>query len=244
VNEIIDLCDFNFSCDSTGGIKMWPVVFKNLTMQITENITLTNEDCMDLLSRTPDKFYELAIVDPPYGIGANKMTLGNGKIKIYRGVKDWDKSIPNNEYFDELFRVSKNQVIWGANYMTQYLRPTSSWLFWDKCNGDNDFSDGELAWTSFGGALRKITKSWVGNNAKDGFERIHPTQKPVALYKWLLHNYAKEGDKILDTHLGSGSIAIACHDYKFKLTACELDKEYYDKAVRRVKDHVAQLTLF
>ena len=205
---------------------------------------ITNEDNMKLMGRYEDNHFDLAIVDPPYGIGANKMTLGNGKKKIFRGSNDWDKSIPSKEYFDELFRVSKNQIIWGGNYMTEFLKPTSSWLFWDKGTGENDFADGELAWSSFGGALRKFTKSWVGANAKDGIERLHPTQKPIYLYKWLLTKYAKQGDKILDTHLGSGSIAIACHDLGFDLTACELDTDYYNAAIKRIEDHKKQLQLF
>lgn len=213
-------------------------------MKVTDKITITNEDNMQLMARYPDNYFELAIVDPPYGIGANKMTLGNGKRKIYRGQNDWDNAIPSAEYFNELKRVSKNQIIWGANYMTEHLKPTSSWLFWDKMTGANDFADGELAWTSFGGALRKITKQWLGSNAKDECDRIHPTQKPIYLYGYILHKYAKQGDKILDTHLGSGSIAIACHDYGFELTACELDKEYYDKAIERIKNHTSQQTLF
>ena len=213
-------------------------------MQITDKITITNEDNMELMARYPDKYFDLAIVDPPYGIGANKMTLGNGKNKIYRGKNDWDKTIPSEEYFKELFRVSKNQIIWGGNYMTEYLKPTSSWLFWDKGTGENDFADGELAWSSLGGALRKINKPWIGANAKDECSRLHPTQKPIYLYGWCLKKYAKQGDKILDTHLGSGSIAIACHDYGFELTACELDKEYYDKAIQRIQNHVSQLKLF
>jgi len=213
-------------------------------MNVTDKIQITNEDNMELMARYPDKYFDLAICDPPYGIGANKMTLGNGKKKIFRGINDWDKSIPSKKYFDELFRISKHQIIWGANYMIEYLKPSSSWLFWDKGTGDNDFADGELGWTSFGGALRKINKSWVGANAKDECERLHPTQKPIYLYGWCLNKYAKQGDKILDTHLGSGSIAIACHDYGFDLTACELDKEYYDKAIQRIKNHVAQQKLF
>jgi site-specific DNA-methyltransferase (adenine-specific) len=213
-------------------------------MNITDKITITNEDNMLLMARYPDNYFDLAIVDPPYGIGANKMTLGNGKSKIYRGVNDWDNSIPKEDYFKELFRVSKNQIIWGGNYMTEHLKPTSSWLFWDKGTGENDFADGELAWSSFGGALRKINKSWVGANAKDEAKRMHPTQKPIYLYGWCLKKYAKPNDKILDTHLGSGSIAIACHDYGFELTACELDKEYYDKAIERISNHVAQQKLF
>jgi site-specific DNA-methyltransferase (adenine-specific) len=227
-------------------------------------MTITNEDNMLLMARYPDNYFDLAIVDPPYGIGANKMTLGNGKKKIFRGSSDWDSTIPDKSYFSELFRVSKNQIIWGGNYMTEFLSPTSSWLFWDKGTGDNDFADGELAWSSLGGALRKFSKSWVGANAKDGLERIHPTQKPVALYKWLLDKYAKikcdhkheehyrhlctdcrnSNVKILDTHLGSGSIAIACHDYGFDLTACELDKEYFDAAIKRITQHQSQTKLF
>jgi len=141
------------------------------------------------------------------------MTLGNGKKKVSRGETDWDSKTPEQEYFDELFRVSKNQIIWGANYMIDKIKkPSMCWLFWDKGNGDNDFSDGELAWTSFNKALRKFKKTWVGANAKDYFGRVHATQKPIDLYKWILDKYAKQGDKILDTHLGSGSIAIAAHD--------------------------------
>ena len=207
-------------------------------------INITNECNMALMARYPDKYFDLAIVDPPYGIGANKMTLGNGKKKIYRGLNDWDKTIPNENYFSELFRVSKNQIVWGGNYMTEFLPPTSAWLFWDKMTGLNDFADGELAWTSYNGALRKITKQWLGANAKDGLERIHPTQKPIYLYSYILNKYAKPNDKILDTHLGSGSIAIACHDYGFELTACELDTEYYDKAMERLANHQSQTKLF
>jgi site-specific DNA-methyltransferase (adenine-specific) len=216
-------------------------------MQITENITITNEDCMELLSRTPDKFYEIAIVDPPYGINISSVggyyhVKGKGEANPHT-KKDWDSGIPTEEYWQELFRVSKNQIVWGGNYMTEFLSPSRCWIFWDKMKFVDNYADGELAWTSFDRNTKKVEIQHHGFLTKDG-KSIHPTQKPVALYKWLLHNYAKEGDKILDTHLGSGSIAIACHDYKFNLTACELDKEYYDKAVRRVKDHVAQLTLF
>lgn len=209
-------------------------------------INITNENNMDLMARYEDNYFDLAICDPPYGIGVNKMTLGNGRNKIYRGALDWDNQTPKQEYFDELNRVSKMVIIWGANNMTQYMPPISSWIYWDKGTGENDFSDGELAYCSKGGALRSIKISWVGANAKDGLykERIHPTQKPVKLYEWLLMNYAKENDKILDTHLGSGSIAIACHNLGFNLTGCELDKDYYDSAMKRLKQHQAQLTLF
>ena len=209
-------------------------------------INITNEDNMLLMARYEDNHFDLAIVDPPYGIGINKMTLGNGKNKIYRGALDWDNETPKQEYFNELNRVSKMVIIWGANNMTQYIPPISSWIYWDKGTGANDFSDGELAYCSKGGALRSIKISWVGANAKDGLykKRIHPTQKPVKLYEWILMNYAKEGDKILDTHLGSGSIALACHNLNYDLTACELDKEYYNDAMKRLKQHQQQLTMF
>jgi len=202
------------------------------------------EDCMIGMARYPDKYFDLAIVDPPYGIGANKMTLGNGRKTIFRGASDWDKHPPSEAYFNEIFRTSKNQIVWGANNMTKFLPHKSSWIFWDKKTGENDFSDGELAWTSFGGRLRKCTKGWVGNNAKDYGQRIHPTQKPVAIYKWLLHNYAKQGDKILDTHLGSGSSRIAAYDMGFDFTAFELDKEYFDAQEKRFNQFKSQLKLF
>ena len=211
------------------------------------NINLYQGDCMDLMKQYPDKYFELAIVDPPYGIGANKMTLGNGKTKIYRGASDWDKLPPPNEYFTELQRVSKNQIIWGANHFISRMPIDSScWVVWDKGTGDNYFADCELAWTSFSCPVRKYFKSWVGSNAKEKFEktRIHPTQKPVQLYKWLLQKYAKEGDKILDTHFGSLSIGIACHDLHFELTASELDKEYYELGKNRLMWHQKQLNLF
>jgi site-specific DNA-methyltransferase (adenine-specific) len=206
-------------------------------------------DCMEVMKATPDKYYDLCIVDPPYGIGANKMTLGNGKKKIYRGESDWDLNIPNAEYFIELFRISKNQIVWGGNYMTEHLPPKSSWLFWDKGTGANDFADGELAWSSFGGALRKIDKSWVGANAKDESDRMHPTQKPIYLYGWILSKYAKQGDKILDTHGGSMSIALAVDkankldNMNLSLTVIELDEEYFNAALHRFDNGQLQQTL-
>ena len=219
-------------------------------MKLNEYIEITNEDNMELMKRYPDKYFDLAIVDPPYGIGVNKMTLGNGKKKIYRGKNDWDLNIPNAEYFSELFRISKNQIVWGGNYMTEHLPPKSSWLFWDKGTGANDFADGELAWSSFGGALRKIDKSWVGANAKDESDRIHPTQKPIYLYGWILSKYAKQGSKIIDTHFGSGSIAIAVHKANIidkmdlSLVACELDKDYFESSIQRVKEALQTQSLF
>lgn len=203
-----------------------------------------NGDCMDYLKDYPDNYFQLACVDPPYGIGANKMTLGNGKKKIYRGGSDWDASIPTAEYWTELFRVSVNQIVWGGNYMTEYLKPTGAWIFWDKGTGENDFTDGELAWTSYNGALRKISKSWVGANAKDEYDRIHPTQKPIMIYKWAINRYAKEGDTILDTHLGSGSSRIAAHDMGFDFTGYEIDKDYFDAQEKRFNNHIKQGNLF
>jgi site-specific DNA-methyltransferase (adenine-specific) len=212
-------------------------------MKVTDKIEITNEDNMVLMARYPDKYFDLAIVDPPYGIGAENMTMGLGK-KQWKKGKQWDKYPPNNKYFNELFRVSKNQIIWGGNYFTNILKPTNAWIFWDKEQvEDISFSDGELAWTSFNKVLKKARIVYSGFRGNDNGGKIHPIQKPIKLYKWLLDKYAKQGDKILDTHLGSGSIAIAAHDYGFELTACELDKEYFDKAIKRINNHVAQLKL-
>ena len=198
---------------------------------------------MQLMARYPDKYFDLAIVDPPYGIGFDN------KIRDKKN-KSWDNSIPKNEYFNELFRVSKNQIIWAGNYFPiLWLNGCKSFIFWDKDPSVETYSDGELAWTSFDIPAKRFYWAWNGlANGIKGRNKdektIHPTQKPKELYKWILDKYAKPNDKILDTHLGSGSIAIACHDYGFELTACELDKEYYDKAVQRIKNHVSQQKLF
>jgi site-specific DNA-methyltransferase (adenine-specific) len=213
-------------------------------MKITDKLTITNEDNMELMARYPDNYFDLAIVDPPYGIGydgAKKTSGSHGGRKAHK-FKGWDSSIPEKEYFDEVFRVSKNQIIWGANYFTKYLPSSMGWIVWRKDRGDFSSSDAELAYSSFNRALREYTKNPLVLVREGG--TIHPTQKPICLYKWLLDKYAKPSDKILDTHLGSGSIAIACHDYGFDLTACELDKEYYNKAVQRIKNHVSQQKLF
>ena len=215
-------------------------------------MTITNEDNMQLMARYPDKYFDLAIVDPPYGIGEDgAKNHSRGKIaKVTKFTpKNWDSSAPNKEYFIELIRVSKNVIIWGANHFIESIpnANTPSWIVWDKQNGENDFADCELAYSSFNTAVRKFEFRWAGmlqGDMKNKETRIHPTQKPVALYKWLLDKYAKPTDKILDTHLGSGSIAIACHDYGFDLTACELDKEYFDKAMQRITNHTNQLNLF
>jgi len=194
---------------------------------------------MDLMARYPDKYFDLAIVDPPYGIkrdGSSKTTGKHGGRKEHK-FKNWDNQIPKIDYFKQLFRVSKNQIIWGGNYFAKFLPKSSGWIFWDK--GQRIYnSDGELAFSSFQVALRVVEYNRV-ELLKEG--TIHPTQKPIVLYKWLLDKYAKLGDKILDTHLGSGSIAIACHDYGFDLTACELDTEYYEAAMKRIDDHTKQL---
>ena len=222
-------------------------------MKLTEKITITQEDNMELMKRYPDDYFDLAIVDPPYGIGMSKGTMSSNKVKNITSKrdyisKDWDSSIPNAEYFNELKRVSKNQIIWGGNYMIEHLYNTSCFVVWDKKSNDgSNFADAEIAWTSFKKPIRVFKYNWIGfgylNNPQKE-KKIHPTQKPVQLYSWLLKTYAKQGDKILDTHLGSGSIAIACHDYGFELTACELDKEYYDKAIQRIKNHISQIKLF
>ncbi len=198
-------------------------------------ITVTNEDNMELMARYPDKYFDLAIVDPPYGIDRNGMNMGNSVFN--KDDKKWDKNTPNDEYFKELFRVSKNQIIWGGNYFD--LPPSQYFAIWDKGETmyGRDFAECEFAWVRNGGTR-------IYKKSPNQPDRIHPTQKPTQLYRWILDKYAKQGDKILDTHLGSGSIAIACHDYGFDLIACELDKEYYDKAMERINNHVAQLQMF
>lgn len=213
---------------------------------------------MELMARYPDNHFDLAIVDPPYGIGEDgKSNHSRGKLAKATQFthKDWDKQAPTHKYFDELFRVSKNVIIWGANHFlgnmlvsvpTLGFLNSHCWIVWDKDNGTNDFADCELAFTSFDTAVRMFTWRWNGmlqQDMKNKEHRIHPTQKPVKLYEWLLINYAKQGDKILDTHLGSGSIAIACHNLGFDLTACELDKDYYEAAKKRLKQHQAQQRL-
>ena len=208
---------------------------------------ITNEDNMQLMARYSDNYFDLAIVDPPYGLGDRlvkggaKKSMGSLRKLADNKVVNWDNEIPPKEYFQELFRVSKNQIIWGGNYFLDYLGKTDGFIVWNKMNGTNPMADCELAWQNIKGTTRMF--SWH-HFSGEKTKKIHPTQKPVALYKWILEKYAKEGDKILDTHLGSGSIAIACHDFKFDLTACELDKEYFDKAMQRIENHKAQLKLF
>lgn len=210
----------------------------------TDLLDLRLCDNMELMAQYPDNYFDLAIVDPPYGLGIDgqKGDIRKGvQIRKLHNFKKWDKSIPNVEYFLELKRVSKNRIIWGGNYFTEFLPPTKAWVFWYKGQQDLTMSDGEMAWTS----LNKVTRMVDIHRTHIWQEKpVHPTQKPVKLYKWLLHNYAKQGDKILDTHLGSMSIAIACHDYGFHLTGCELDPDYFAAGVQRVQSHIKQLTLF
>lgn len=206
-------------------------------------INLNLGDCMEAMAQMPDNAYDLAIVDPPYGLkrdGQRNSRKGNGKGRKGFEFKDWDKTTPNEEYFKQLFRVSKNQIIWGANYFPKYLTPSMGWIFWDKGQRIQQ-SDGELAFSSFDRALRVVT---IGRHVLANEGTFHPTQKPRDLYRWLLKNYAKEGDKILDTHGGSMSIAIACHDCGFDLELYELDKDYYKAGVERYNNHIKQGRLF
>jgi site-specific DNA-methyltransferase (adenine-specific) len=205
-------------------------------------IKITNEDNIELMGRYEDNHFDLAIVDPPYGIGESGGKYRRGKSKHIK--KNWDNEVPSKEYFTELQRVSKNQIIWGANYFQ--LPPSMGYVCWDKKLDNSDFSDFELAYTSFnrGAKIFRYSKNGGSRTPAALADIIHPTQKPVKLYEWLLMNYAKEGDKILDTHVGSMSIALACHNLGFDLTACELDKEYYNAGMKRLKQHQAQLRIF
>lgn len=211
-----------------------------MTPETFGKITLYNGDCMEYLRGLQDKAFDLAIVDPPYGIDIGN-GLGNGR-KDYKMHKSWQLDAPDKSYFDELMRVSRNQIIWGGNYFTNILPPCDDWVIWDKKKGKNlPFAEGEMAWCSIKRKLR-FFRYCVTTRDKDG--RIHPTQKPVALYAWLLNNYAKEGDRILDTHLGSGSICIAAHDLGFEMVGTELDPIYFEAAKKRLIEHQRQLTLF
>jgi len=212
-------------------------------------INLHNCDCMSFMAGLPDKAFDLAIIDPPYGIGAAKGTWGSsncGKVTNY-GKKKWDDYAPPLEYFVELERVSVNQIVWGANHFISRIPfDSSAWLVWDKDNS-GDFADCELAWTSFDSAVRKFRYRWNGMLQEDMANkerRIHPTQKPVALYRWLLQNYAKPGQRILDTHGGSMSIAIACDIEGYDLDLCELDADYFASGKKRLEAHQAQPRMF
>ena len=211
-----------------------------------------NMDCMDGMKEFPDKYFDLAIVDVPYGIGeCGDRNYTRGKItkaKDYKAFSGNDLQAPDKQYFDELFRVSKNQIIWGANHFISKIPYDSHcWIVWDKDNGENDFADCELAWTSFNSAVRKFKYRWNGmlqENMKNKEFRIHPTQKPVALYEWLLSKYAKDGDIILDTHVGSASSLIACHNTNHKFIGFELDEHYYKLSKDRLDREMAQMNIF
>jgi site-specific DNA-methyltransferase (adenine-specific) len=204
---------------------------------MSSKIELHNVDCLPFMKQCNDNQFDLAIVDPPYGISIN-MNMGRKKGQKKRHAqKKWDDNIPSDEYFNELMRISKNQIIWGGNYFK--LPSNKHFIIWDKLVPDGmSFSGCEYAWTSFNMANKIIRKNNITN------DKIHPTQKPVYLYKYLLEKYTKQGEKIFDSHLGSGSIAIACHDLGYDLTACEIDKEYYDAACKRIDIHKRQLKLF
>ena len=216
------------------------------------NATIMNIDCMEYMKTLPDKFFDLAIVDPPYGIGMDgeiiamsnnssnkwKKAKGTGYIK-----KKWDSQKPDKEYFDTLMICSKNQIVWGGNYFD--LPQSSGWIFWDKGTAEEmTLSPGELAWTSFNKSVNKISILWAGFRKVEICKRIHPTQKPVKLYEWILTNYAKPGQTIFDSHMGSGSSAIACNNLGFEYIGCELDEDYYSAACERIEHHASQERLF
>lgn len=213
-------------------------------------VEFLNEDCMEVMKRYPDKYFDLAIVDPPYGISQpafrkesnNKAT----ETKNYHNAV-YNQPAPDKSYFDELKRVSINQIIWGANYYNSFLHNSKQWIFWDKGTEKTQWGDGELAYTSFKGAMKKFQFDWNGmiqGNMKNKEIRIHPTQKPVTLYRWLLENYAQKGQRILDTHLGSGSSAIAAHYFGVDFVGCEIDKDYYEAAVERFNRETKQIAMF
>jgi site-specific DNA-methyltransferase (adenine-specific) len=207
------------------------------------NIELLNCDCMEYMKNIPDKYFDLAIVDPPYGIDWTTQVENPNKGKNWNvwDNKEWDKKIPDKNYFDELFRISKDQIIWGGNYMIENLYSTSCWVIWDKMQ---EFCGAtfEMGWTSFTSPAKAFRFSRVEAYANQ--TKIHPTQKPVKLYKWLLKNYASPDFKIIDTHLGSGSSAIAAYDFGCDFVGCEIDKDYYDAAVKRFEIHKMQQKLF
>ena len=207
-------------------------------------INISNEDNMQLMSRYEDNYFDLAIIDPPYGIERFKKPSGTTRFKSSKLMQEegltWDKK-PSKEYWQELFRVSKNQIVWGANNFE--MPPSEYFCIWNKKQTVENFASCEYAYVSMG--LKKPAKIFdYGIHKHNHITKIHPTQKPVALYEWLLMNYAKQGDKILDTHLGSGSLAIACHNLGYHLTACELDKDYYKAAIKRIEQHKQQLRLY
>ena len=216
-------------------------------MEKLGNITLYNADCMEIMKGFSDKQFDLALVDPPYGIDfgtynrTNKTATGE-RVKANKyHCGDWDKNTPTKSYFTELQRISKNQIIWGGNYFN--LPPSKCFIFWYKHQPVNNFSDGEFAWTSFNKPAKCFDYPYYGNINSEQ-DRIHPTQKPIKLYEWILKNFASDNDSIIDTHLGSASSAIACHRAHLDFTGIELDEEYYNAAKERIIMHQRQLNLF
>lgn len=217
---------------------------------------IINADCLDILQQLPDKCIDLVLTDPPYGIGVNKKSVildgtiqgkGFGARRSNFAKKDWDDAIPQKEIFDEIFRVSKNQILWGGNYFAEYLYNSSCWIVWNKDNGTNDFADCEIAYTSFKSAVRMFEYRWNGclqGNMKEKEIRIHPTQKPLPLFQWCLQNYSKEGDLVLDCFSGSGTTAVACHNLHRRFICIEKDPEYWAASVKRLEEIQKQLTLF
>ena len=223
-------------------------------MNWTNNIKVFNEDCMALMKRYPDSYFDLAIVDPPYGLdfGKYNRTNRNSNGKTYKANKyhhgNWDKTPPTKEYFKELFRVSKEQIIWGGNYFIElWQSPCKGFIFWDKSQPVNNFADGEFAWTSFDVPAKCFRFRYYGGleGHTSSSKKIHPTQKPRSLYKWLLDNYAKPEFKILDTHLGSGNHAVEAHYYNIsEFVGCEIEKQYFDDSFKYFKEQISQQVLF
>ncbi len=200
-----------------------------------------NRDCLEAMKEFPDKFFDLAVCDPPYSI--NRFKNGEtSRLRKYGSLKTVNDERPTKEYFDELFRVSKNQIVWGFNHLCDLLPPTTEFIFWYKHQPVDTYSDGELAWTSFTKTGKCFDYAYFGNIGADTY-RIHPTQKPVALYQWILSKYAKQGDKILDTHLGSGSSRIACYNGGYDFWGYEIDKEYFEKQEERFENHTSHLRM-
>jgi site-specific DNA-methyltransferase (adenine-specific) len=211
-----------------------------------DNLSIFNEDCMKIMGNYPDDYFDLAIVDPPYGMD-RKMdgTGGAGRVMSkWKRSETWDIA-PSKEYFQELFRVSKNQIIWGANNFWENLHSTTNFIFWYKHQPADNFADGELAWTSFKKTAKCFDHACFGAHGQDPNGKIHPTQKPIKLYNWIYANYAEEGQKIIDTHLGSGSNAISAHYSKMEeFVGCELDEDYFNASIERVHKETRQLELF
>ena len=201
-------------------------------------------DCIEGMKQFPDKFFDLAVVDPPYGIGGDKQINYGSTTRVCHTLKDWDNALPIAEYWEQLFRVSKNQIVWGGNYFIEHLFNTKSFIVWDKMNGGNNMADCELAWTSFNKPVRLIRRHIFSGIGNTNYKTIHPTQKPIELYCWIFKNYASDGNLILDTHLGSGSSRIAANKAGLDFVGFEIDREYYDNGNTRFKNFVSQGVLF